>query len=134
MPSLACAAASALRRPAAPAAPAGDAAHRDCSPSRDPRAGLRAPAAARPAPAGERAKRGAPLRVDAREAVYLLNPSGDLPATQAAFEPWFRRQPGWQARARPWRHACAFEKKKMSKALLFWGGVLTSAMHGGTEV
>ena len=124
MPSLACAAASALRRPAAPA---GDAAPRGCSPPRDARAGLRAPA-------GERAKRGAPLRVDAREAVYLLNPSGDLPATQAAFEPWFRRQPGWQARARPWRHACAFEKKKMSKALLFWGGVLTSAMHGGTEV
>ncbi len=109
MPSLACAAASALRRPAAPA---GDAAPRGCSPPRDARAGLRAPAAARPAPAGERAKRGAPLRVDAREAVYLLNPSGDLPATQAAFEPWFRRQPGWQARARPWMHAGAFEEKK----------------------
>ncbi|KAK9822647.1 hypothetical protein WJX81_003434 [Elliptochloris bilobata] len=37
--------------------------------------------------------------VDARKAVYLLNPSGDLPATQAAFEAWFAQQPGWQGTA-----------------------------------
>ncbi len=97
MPSLACAAATALRRPAAPAAAAAPGTPHGRRP------GLRAPGAARPAPAGERAERTAPLRVNARAAVYLLNPSGDLPATQAAFEPWFRRQPGWQARRGPER-------------------------------
>ena len=34
--------------------------------------------------------------VDARDAVYLLNPSGDLPATQSTFEGLFRQQRGWQ--------------------------------------
>ncbi len=35
-------------------------------------------------------------KVDTRDAVYLLNPSGDLPATQATFEGLFRAQAGWQ--------------------------------------
>jgi hypothetical protein len=34
--------------------------------------------------------------VDASNAFYLLNPSGDLEATQASFEHWFRSQKGWQ--------------------------------------
>ncbi|GAQ80926.1 Regulator of spindle pole body duplication [Klebsormidium nitens] len=34
--------------------------------------------------------------VDASNAFYLLNPSGDLEATQASFEQWFRSQKGWQ--------------------------------------
>lgn len=34
--------------------------------------------------------------VDPSEAVYLLNPSGDLPTTQATFEGYFAQQPGWQ--------------------------------------
>lgn len=36
--------------------------------------------------------------VDLRSTVYMLNPSGDLSATQAAFETLFRRQPDWQVR------------------------------------
>lgn len=39
-----------------------------------------------------------PHVVDLRSTVYMLNPSGDLPATQAAFETLFRRQPDWQVR------------------------------------
>ncbi len=34
--------------------------------------------------------------VDARDAVYMLNPSGDLPHTQETFQDFFRQQTGWQ--------------------------------------
>ena len=34
--------------------------------------------------------------VDARDAVYMLNPSGDLPHTQDTFQDFFRQQTGWQ--------------------------------------
>ena len=34
--------------------------------------------------------------VDARDAVYMLNPSGDLPHTQDTFQDFFRQQRGWQ--------------------------------------
>eukprot|EP00897_Mesotaenium_endlicherianum_P004306 jgi/Mesen1/3903/ME000208S02909 len=39
---------------------------------------------------------GVPPVVDPQDAFYLLNPSGDLAPTQAAFEALFRLQPGWQ--------------------------------------
>lgn len=41
-------------------------------------------------------RRTAGFAVDASNAFYLLNPSGDLEATQASFEHWFRSQKGWQ--------------------------------------
>jgi len=34
--------------------------------------------------------------VDARDAVYMLNPSGDLLHTQDTFQDFFRQQAGWQ--------------------------------------
>jgi hypothetical protein len=34
--------------------------------------------------------------VDMASTVYMLNPGGDLPATQAAFETLFTGQPQWQ--------------------------------------
>lgn len=34
--------------------------------------------------------------LQAQSTYYLVNPGGDLPATQAAFHPWFTQLPGWQ--------------------------------------
>ena len=43
---------------------------------------------------------GAPERgVDAHDAVYVLNPSGDLAHTQDTFQGLFEQQPGWQVKA-----------------------------------
>lgn len=118
MPNLACAAASVLRRPAAPAqaTAAGSRASQACGTLTCARASDAGPAGARAQgcqaaagivgestgtqhqAVGLAERRAQPLQVAAREAVYLLNPSGDLPATQAAFEAWFALQPGWQAR------------------------------------
>ena len=41
---------------------------------------------------------GATSGIDPRSAYYLLNPSGDLATTQAAFQDWFAHQQGWQVR------------------------------------
>lgn len=35
-------------------------------------------------------------KVDGDCTYYLVNPAGDLAATQITFEPWFRQLPGWQ--------------------------------------
>ena len=45
---------------------------------------------------GERAAAAEERGVDARDAVYMLNPSGDLPHTQDTFQDFFLRQTGWQ--------------------------------------
>ena len=37
-------------------------------------------------------------RVNPRDAVYMLNPSGDLLHTQETFQDLFQRQAGWQVR------------------------------------
>ncbi|BDA44094.1 probable separin at C-terminar half [Coccomyxa sp. Obi] len=37
-----------------------------------------------------------PKAVDVHDAVYMLNPSGDLASTQATFQEFFQQQPGWQ--------------------------------------
>jgi len=37
--------------------------------------------------------------VDPYNTFYLLNPSGDLGSTQAAFEDWFKNQKGWEVRS-----------------------------------
>ena len=42
-----------------------------------------------------------PKAVDVHDAVYMLNPSGDLAATQATFQEFFQQQPGWQVC--PWK-------------------------------
>lgn len=34
--------------------------------------------------------------VNASNSYYLLNPSGDLSSTQAAFEDWFASEEGWK--------------------------------------
>lgn len=39
-----------------------------------------------------------PKGIDVHNAVYLLNPSGDLTTTQATFEDLFKQQSGWQVR------------------------------------
>ena len=36
--------------------------------------------------------------MDAHDAVYLLNPSGDLAHTQDTFQGLFQQQPGWQVK------------------------------------
>ena len=36
--------------------------------------------------------------MDPRDAVYMLNPSGDLLHTQETFQDLFQRQTGWQVR------------------------------------
>ena len=41
--------------------------------------------------------------MDARDAVYMLNPSGDLPHTQDTFLGFFQQQPGWQVIKQPAR-------------------------------
>lgn len=46
----------------------------------------------------EAAARWASTDIDSRQAYYLLNPSGDLAATQAAFADWFAEQ-GWSGHA-----------------------------------
>ncbi|CAL8470074.1 g9616 [Coccomyxa elongata] len=40
-----------------------------------------------------------PKAVDVHDAVYMLNPSGDLASTQATFQEFFQQQPGWQGTA-----------------------------------
>ena len=37
--------------------------------------------------------------VDLASTFYALNPSGDLEATQATFQDWFRGMQGWEVRA-----------------------------------
>ena len=73
MPSLACAAAAAVTGAHVP----------DAAPSR--------PAAAQVATKG--------ALVDLRSTYYMVNPSGDLPATQATFQELFQKQAGWQVRS-----------------------------------
>lgn len=104
MPNLACAAASALRRQAAPAPAASLGCDAEAGLGSDAASGCCGMLLGEDKPVAEMHAGAAgggvqPLHVDVREAVYLLNPSGDLPATQAAFEAWFGQQPGWQARA-----------------------------------
>ncbi len=38
------------------------------------------------------------IGVDAHDAVYVLNPSGDLAHTQDTFQGLFQQQPGWQVK------------------------------------
>ncbi|KAK9798929.1 hypothetical protein WJX73_002780 [Symbiochloris irregularis] len=80
MPSLACAAATAA---------ASSAGQTNVTGFAENAAGTSAPADAQ-GTAGR-----APL-IDPLSAFYLINPSGDLPSTQAAFQQWFQSQPGWQ--------------------------------------
>ena len=91
MPSLACASATAARQASQPRS------------STPPAQQSPVAEAASEAPGGCGAAAGEAMpkqatcpAVDARNAVYLLNPSGDLPATQATFESLFRQQHGWQ--------------------------------------
>ena len=35
-------------------------------------------------------------RLDSQSTYYLVNPAGDLAATQLTFQPWFHQLPGWQ--------------------------------------
>ena len=37
--------------------------------------------------------------IDLASTFYLINPSGDLPSTQATFQEWFQQQAGWQVQA-----------------------------------
>ncbi len=36
------------------------------------------------------------VMIDLAESFYLLNPGGDLPATQQTFQSWLEQQPSWQ--------------------------------------
>jgi separase len=74
MPSLACAAAVAVRR-------------QQASRQGSTTAKVDGNAAAGPAPAGA---------LDLGSTFYMLNPSGDLASTQAAFEERFASVPGWE--------------------------------------
>lgn len=75
MPSLACAAAAAAALP-------------------KHGSGEQAPAGS--AHAAENA--GAATSVNLSSTFYMVNPSGDLPSTQASFQGWFQQQANWQVR------------------------------------
>lgn len=80
MPSLACAAATAA------ACSAGEMV--GTSPAEDEHDSVDA--------AAEASWPGAAPLIDPQSTFYLINPSGDLPSTQAAFQEWFQGQSGWQ--------------------------------------
>ncbi|KAH9290839.1 hypothetical protein KI387_034956, partial [Taxus chinensis] len=62
--------------------------------------------------------------VDPYNAFYLLNPSGDLSTTQAAFEDWFKNQQGWEGKAGviPTPEECIFALQKHDLFIYFGHG------------
>jgi separase len=109
LPALPCAAAAQLGRRAAQQA------RRD-----GPSGGAPPGAPAEPAAA-------AAVQVDLSSAFYALNPSGDLTATQAAFEEWFRRLEGWEGRAGAAPSASELAAALQARRLFVYFG------HGGGE-
>ncbi|KAK9808987.1 hypothetical protein WJX72_007397 [[Myrmecia] bisecta] len=65
--------------------------------------------------------------VDLGSTFYLLNPSGDLPSTQATFEAWFSGQPGWQGIAGAAPSAAALSEALQAHHMFIYFG------HGGGE-
>ncbi|KAH9300238.1 hypothetical protein KI387_011821, partial [Taxus chinensis] len=62
--------------------------------------------------------------VDPYNAFYLLNPSGDLSTTQAAFEDWFKNQQGWEGKdgVIPTPEECIFALQKHDLFIYFGHG------------
>ena len=84
-PSLACACAIAARTAVG------------CSPSANS-AGATEKASSKAELAEQEVHGGEEHSVDVHDAVYLLNPSGDLASTQSTFQQLFQQQEGWQVR------------------------------------
>ncbi|GLJ31010.1 hypothetical protein SUGI_0619970 [Cryptomeria japonica] len=62
--------------------------------------------------------------MDPYNAFYLLNPSGDLSTTQAAFEDWFKNQRGWKGKSGeiPTPEECIFALQNHDLVIYFGHG------------